>query len=394
MPSSDHIEFLKQTELFAHMPEQLLELIDRHLVEIRLSAGEKLFDKGDLGDAVYIIKDGVLSLQSDDVHLFARQRGECVGEFALIDDEPRSTAAVAESDTVLFKWERDSFRKILAQDAEVARGFFRLLTGKLRQEVERRVKQVAEQERWRQDIARAREIQAGMLPSDHFLTPSLEIAGYCSPATEVGGDFYDYIEYGDKEVGIVIGDVTGHGFYSGLFVAMAKSSVHTQARVAHTPAEIMRSLRRALSLSIQRRMLMTCCYVVIDLARKVLTYSNAGHPYPYLFSPKTGALEKLEALDPILGALDEDAKEFEERQIPWRDGDLLVLYTDGISEMRDSSGRMFDVEGLERSILDCATASALQTRDCVLSQLKKHAGRAPRSDDVTLVVARLGEAAR
>ncbi|NIQ26954.1 MAG: SpoIIE family protein phosphatase, partial [Gammaproteobacteria bacterium] len=96
---------------------------------------------------------------------------------------------------------------------------------------------------------------------------------------------------------------------SGLFVAMAKSCVHTQARVAHTPAEIMKSLRRALSLSIQRRMLMTCCYVVIDLARKVLTYSNAGHPYPYLFTPETGALEKLEALDPILGALDEDAQE-------------------------------------------------------------------------------------
>lgn len=376
------------------MPEHMLELIDRHLVEIRLSAGEKLFDKGDQGDAVYIIKDGVLSLQSDDVHLFARQRGECVGEFALIDDEPRSTAAVAETDTVLFKWERDSFQKMLSRDAEVARGFFRLLTGKLRQDVDRRVKQVAEQERWRQDIARAREIQAGMLPSEHYLTSSLEIAGYCSPAAEVGGDFYDYIEYGDQEVGIVIGDVTGHGFYSGLFVAMAKSCVHTQARVAHSPAEIMKSMRRALSLSIQRRMLMTCCYVVIDFARKVLTYSNAGHPYPYLFNPETGALEKLEALDPILGALDEDAQEFEERQIPWRAGDLLVLYTDGISEMRDSSGRMFDVEGLEQSILDCATGSALQTRDCILSRLKKHAGRAPRSDDITLVVVRLGEAAR
>lgn len=390
LSSSDHIRFLKQTELFENMPESVLELIERHMVEVHLSAGETLFDKGDAGDAVYIIKGGVLSLQSDDVHLLARRRGECVGELALIDDEPRSAAAVAETDTVLFKWERDSFQKMLSQDAEVARGMFRLLTGKLREDVERRVRLVAEQERWRQDIARAREIQAGMLPGEHLLRPKLEIAGYCSPASEVGGDFYDYIEYGRCEVGIIIGDVTGHGFYSGLFVAMAKSCVHTQVRVAHTPAEIMKSLRRALTLSIQRRLLMTCCYVALDLERNVLTYANAGHPYPYLFTPASGKFGKLEALDPILGALDEDAREFEQREIPWRPGDLLVLYTDGVSETRNAGGRMFEAAGLEQSIRDCANESALTTRDCMLSALEKYAGGAPPSDDLTLVVARLG----
>ncbi len=389
--SPDHIQFLKHTELFHNMPDDMLDLVDQHLEEVRLSAGETLFRKGDVGDAVYIIKDGILSLQSDDVHLLARRSGECVGEFALIDDEPRSTAAVAETDTVLFKWDRDSFQAMLAQDAEVARGLFRLLTGKLRQDVERRVRQVAEQERWRQDIARAREIQAGMLPQEDLVRPRLEIAGYCSPASEVGGDFYDYIEFGPDEVGIIIGDVTGHGFYSGLFVAMAKSCVHTQVRVTHAPAEIMRSLRRTLSLSIQRRLLMTCCYVAVDLKRNVLTYANAGHPFPFLFTPSSGELKRLEALDPILGAQDEDAGAFEAREIAWRPGDLLVLYTDGISEMRDAGGRMFETAGIERSLRECAATSATATRDCVLSALKKHASGAPPSDDLTLVVARLGE---
>jgi sigma-B regulation protein RsbU (phosphoserine phosphatase) len=391
--SSNHIEFLKKTELFASVPEPMLEMIDRQLVQMRLSAGEILFEKGDQGDAVYIIKEGALSLESDKVQLLARQRGECVGEFALIDDEPRSTAAVAVTDTVLFKWERDSFQKMLSKNAEVARGIFRLLTSKLRQDVERRVRLVAEQERWRQDIARAREIQAGMLPQEHLLRPALEIAGYCSPASEVGGDFYDYIEYGPQEVGIIVGDVTGHGFYSGLFVAMAKSCVHTQARVAHAPAAMMKSLRLALSLSIQRRLLMTCCYVVLDLAHNVLTYANAGHPYPYLFTPASGELTKLEALDPLLGARNEDEQEFEEREIPWRPGDVLVFYTDGILESRDSNGRMFDSVGLERSIRSCANESAMIMRDCVLTAVQKHASDAPRTDDITLVVARLGEQA-
>jgi serine phosphatase RsbU (regulator of sigma subunit) len=390
---SSRIEFLRKTELFGSVPEPALEMIDGQLVEVRLSAGETLFRKGELGDAVYIIKDGALSLESDKVQLVARQRGECVGEFALIDDEPRSTAAVAVTDTVLFKWERDAFQKTLSKNAEVARGIFRLLTSKLRQDVERRVRLVAEQERWRQDIARAREIQAGMLPQEHLLRPALEIAGICSPASEVGGDFYDYIEYGPQEVGIIIGDVTGHGFYSGLFVAMAKSCVHTQARVAHGPAAMMKSLRRALGLSIQRRLLMTCCYIVVDLARKVLTYANAGHPYPYLFTPASGALKKLEALDPLLGAVYGDSQEFEEREIAWRPGDVLVLYTDGISETRDPEGRMFEAQGLERSIRDCANDSAIIMRDCVLKAAQKHAAGAPRTDDLTLVVARLREQA-
>ncbi len=172
---------------------------------------------------------------------------------------------------------------------------------------------------------------------------------------------------------------------------MAKSCVHTQARIAHTPAEIMKSLRRALSLSIQRRLLMTCCYVVLDLTRHVLTYANAGHPYPYLFSAASGKLKKLEALDPILGALEEDAQEFEEREIPWQPGDLLVLYSDGVTETRNMSGDMFEASGIEQSIRDCGNVSARTTRDCTLSSLEKHAGGAPRSDDLTLVVARLGE---
>ena len=386
MTVSERIQFLKQTELFLSVPEDLLETIDEHLAEVRLSAGDTLFDEGDVGDAVYVIGDGVILLRSEGVHLLARRRGECVGEFALIDDGPRSATAAAESDAVLYRWDRRRFQETLSRNAEVARGIFRMLTGKLRQEVEGRVVVALEQERWRQDLARAREIQAGMLPVDHLERPGLEIAGFCSPATEVGGDFYDYIEFGRNEVGVIIGDVTGHGFYSGLFVAMAKSCVHTQVRVARTPSEIMMSLRRALSLSIQRRMLMTCCYVAFDLERNTLRYANAGHPYPCHLRPSTGEITRLDALDPILGALDIDAIEFEERELEWHPGDLLLLYSDGVSEARDADGKMFDESGIEAAVVGCLKGSAIDARDAILDVVRRHAGGAPQDDDVTLVV--------
>jgi CRP-like cAMP-binding protein len=387
----ERIQFLKQTELFQSVPDDLLETIDEYLSEVRLSAGDTLFDEGDIGDAVYVIRDGVILLRSEGVHLLARRRGECVGEFALIDDGPRSATAAAESDAVLYRWDRWRFQETLSRNASVANGIFRMLTGKLRQDVEGRVVLALEQERWRQDLARAREIQAGMLPADHLQRPEIEIAGYCSPAEQVGGDFYDYIEFGRGEVGVIIGDVTGHGFYSGLFVAMAKSCVHTQARVARAPSEIMMSLRRALLLSIQRRLLMTCCYVAFDLERNTLRYANAGHPYPCHLRPATGEITRLEALDPILGVLDIDAAGFEERELEWRSGDLLVLYSDGVSEARDVDGKMFDESGIEAHLLGCLEGSAVGVRDAILDAVTQHTGGTPQRDDVTLVVVKAGD---
>ena len=384
--ASELVKFLKQTELFHTVPEILIEIIEDHLTRVDLPEGGILFHEGEVGDAVYVIAEGTLSLQSEGVQLLTRKRGECIGEFALIDDEPRSAAAVAETDVVLYKWDRESFQEMLSTDAEVARGIFRMLTGKLRQDVERRVVMVVEQERWRQDLTRAKEIQTGMLPADHLRRSDLEIAGFCSPAAEVGGDFYDYIEFEDDELGMVIGDVTGHGFYSGLFVAMAKSCIHTQARVARSPAAMMRSLRLALSLSIKRRLLMTCCYMVLNPRRGTLTYANAGHPYPYIFRPSTGELIRMEALDPILGALDVDMTDFEERTIEFLPGDFLVMYSDGVSEARDPNERMFEEEAFEPCVREHCKDSAIIARDGLLNALTDYVKDAPQRDDVTLVL--------
>jgi serine phosphatase RsbU (regulator of sigma subunit) len=93
---------------------------------------------------------------------------------------------------------------------------------------------------------------------------------------------------------------------------------------------MMRSLRLALSLSIQQHLLMTCCYVAVNSRRRSLSYANAGHPYPYHYRPATGALTRMQALDPILGALDVDAVEFEERTLEFQPGDFLVMYSDGL----------------------------------------------------------------
>ncbi|MCZ6635469.1 MAG: SpoIIE family protein phosphatase, partial [bacterium] len=121
------------------------------------------------------------------------------------------------------------------------------LLGKLREDVETQVSAGLERERWQQDIKRAHEIQMGMLPSEDLITNTFEISGFCQPATDVGGDYYDYQILNKDQVGVIIGDVTGHGFYSGLFVAMAKTCLHLQARIEDRPTIVRAQPRKTMS---------------------------------------------------------------------------------------------------------------------------------------------------
>ncbi|MDX1435150.1 MAG: SpoIIE family protein phosphatase [Gammaproteobacteria bacterium] len=382
---SDRLAFLRETELLSGLPEALLAEVDRCLREVTLGAGEVLFEQDAEGDAVYLVCEGVLRVEVDGVTLMQRARGDCIGELALLDDEPRSAAAVADTDVQLLRWERRDFQRILGHNPHVARGIFKMLTGKLREDVKSTVSLAREKERWRQDLARAREIQQGMLPAGLFVHQHLELAGVCSPASEVGGDFYDYICPRSDAVGLIVGDVTGHGFYAGLFVAMAKSALHIQARFDFGPAEVMQAMRRTLDLSIQRRLLMSCAYVLFDTAAGRVRYANAGHPYPYVYRARDRLLTRLEALDPILGALEIGGGEYAERSLAWGHGDVLVMYTDGITEARDGQGRMFDHHSLEACIAEHAGESAVTIKEQILRALKLHSAVGP-GDDLTLVV--------
>jgi len=385
---SDKLAFLRTTELLSAVPEALVAKIDRTLEEVNLAAGEVLFREGENGDAVYIIMDGRLRLESDGMTVITRGRGDCVGEIALIDNEPRSADAIADTPVRLLRWGRGNFQQTLGQDPEIARGIFKMLTAKLRQDVKSTVRLERERERWHQDLVRAREIQQGMLPAGRLLTESIELAGVCSQASEVGGDFYDYLCLDGDSVGLIVGDVTGHGFYAGLFVAMAKSCLHTQTRFSFDPQEVMQAMRRTLDLSIQRRLLMSCCYVLFEPGVGRLHYANAGHPYPYLYRAREGFLHRLQALDPILGALDVAAGGYAKRTMPWEPGDVLVMYTDGVTEARDDAGRMFEHEALEACIAETEGHSAEAIRDRILEKISAHAGDGTQDDDLTLVVAR------
>ena len=131
---------------------------------------------------------------------------------------------------------------------------------------------------------------------------------------------------------------------------------------------------------------MSCCYVLFEPRARRLRYANAGHPYPYLYRRRDRSMRRLEALDPILGALDAGAADYAELSLDWAPGDVLVMYTDGVTEARDAEGRMFDHAGLEACIAAVGDESAQTIKDRILSAVSLHSGSSLQGDDLTLVV--------
>jgi len=385
MQHPDRVRFLAGTELFRGTPEAVLDAVAAGMQLLELAQGGTLFEEGSVGDAAYFVVHGELSLTCGGVELLRRGAGSFVGEFSLIDAQPRSTAGVAVGPLGVLSWSRESFLQVLAADPAVAHGILRVLTGKLRGDVGRRAQLIAESARWRQDMARSREIQLGMLPQGTVRTAEVEVAGHCAPAGEVGGDFYDVLALDDGGAGVIIVDVTGHGFYSGLFVAMAKTGLHAQARVDPSPAKVLDAMRRTLALSLERRMLMTCAYVTVHPRQGVLRYANAGHPHPLHFCAASGEVAALEVLDPILGALDPDECAYQVRELPWGPGDRLLLYSDGVIETRDAAGGEFGREPLATALARARGLGAEALRDALLEEVRAHRGGGSVRDDVTLV---------
>lgn len=141
---SDAADVLRKTALFAAVPEKVMDELTRLMIRVQVSAGTVLFHEGDPGDALYLVIDGTLNVEKDGVLIVTRSQGELVGEMALLDDTSRSSDVIAASDATLLKLERDDFMRLYAESRDLATGFFRMLTGKLREGTSRQVENVKE----------------------------------------------------------------------------------------------------------------------------------------------------------------------------------------------------------------------------------------------------------
>lgn len=378
-------DFLRTTDLLRDVPEGVLAGIRPTLRERAVAAGATLFRDGDPAHAVYLVAAGTLRIEKDGVTLATRSRGECVGEFALMDSGVRSASAIAQTDVTLLEWADADAWHALSISEDLRHAIFRLLIGKLREDVASQATAAIERESLQRDLRRARDIQQAMLPGADLETADLVVAGVSRPAMDVGGDYFDAVPLG-RGGSVLIADVAGHGLHAAMLVAMAKTCFQTQVHLDALPADIIQALNRALAHSVRSGMLMTAASVTIDAAAGTLACTNAGHPALLHFRAADGAVHPLDATDPLLGLEMFRHATFNETRAPWRTGDRLLLYTDGVTEARGEGGEEFGRPRVEQVLLAHAALPAATIRDRLVEQVDRFTGGRPQDDDLTVVV--------
>jgi len=243
--------------------------------------------------------------------------------------------------------------------------------------------------RMREEIHDARAIQLAMLPAAAPQTVGLDIAGVCVPATEVGGDYFDYFPLAEGELAIAIGDVAGHGVASGLVLAGVRAGLHLLApEIDEDPAGVLTRLNRIVAGPGGQRLLMTLGLARFDRARGRASWVAAGHPPPLRWSAAEATLESPTTSHPPLGTKLPIRLEVVER--PLQEGDVWLLLSDGALESRNAHGREFGEGAIERTFgrLAATGDGAGAILDGVLAELSRFRGGQPQEDDLTLVVVR------
>ena len=250
--------------------------------------------------------------------------------------------------------------------------------------------QIAEREKRQRELEIAREVQQRLFPQDYPSAPGLEYAGACRPALEVGGDYYDFVTPAPRELGIAIGDVSGKGIPAALLMATLRAFLRGQTIGGERDlAAMMCNLNALVYESSAANRYATFFFGRYDTPTRVLEYVNAGHNPPMVFRKCAGQAAQLIRLDtggPVIGLL--PVCRYEQGKVALRVGDVLIAFTDGISEATDPRDEEFGEERLIAAVEQALNLSPDALIAHIMAAADGFAGPAPQHDDMTLVVAR------
>jgi serine phosphatase RsbU (regulator of sigma subunit) len=267
---------------------------------------------------------------------------------------------------------------------------FNVMTG----EVTKLLIENADKARMEQEMLAAREIQQKLLPAGPIQVPGLTSIAFCEPAREVAGDYYDFLHISDTELGVLIADVSGKGLPAGLYMAQLKVIVQSLARVHRSPREFLIAVNRVVADNIDSKSFITMSYGVINLDRQEMAYARAGHcPLIHVPGAAPPGMRKASVLTPdglVVGLNIDNGELFEsmlqEVTIPLHKDDLLVFFTDGISETMNTAFDCYGEARLAKVLEQYSHLPFEQLRSFIFADLRAFAGEADQHDDMTMVM--------
>jgi serine phosphatase RsbU (regulator of sigma subunit) len=410
-------EILARIPLFTELPKSEIHHLADALQWREVQAGTVLFCEGELGQCLTILVDGqieiVKALGSPDEHILAviGARGDFLGEMSMFyRDGIRSASARTRTDAHLLELQRADFDELLHRHPELAIGILKQLSVRLRnsedatirdlQEKNRQLAQaylelqaaqaqIIEKEKLEHDLRMARRIQESILPKEMPSIEGLEFSAFWNPARAVSGDFYDFIEFPDGKLGLLVGDVTDKGMPAALVMATTRSVLRVAAKKRLSPGSVLSLVNDLLCPDMPQHMFVTCLCAEFDPSSGHLRFANAGHDLPYQLTDK-GPVE-LRATGFPLGLL--PGMSYEENEADLEPGDSLLLYSDGLVEAHNSQGGMFGFPRLRQVLVEYlsgkkpAPSGPASLVEFLNRKLEEFTGPDwEQEDDVTLVV--------
>lgn len=252
---------------------------------------------------------------------------------------------------------------------------------------ERLLLEQVEKQQLQESLETARLLQQSLLPQgsidDH---PALEVAASFRPLETVGGDYYDYLWFRDDGLGLVIGDVSGHGMSAGLLMVMAKSCLVNQVRTSPGIHDVMTAINSMILDSFQSKRIMTLQYAVFTPDGSRMRFASAGHQFPYIYRIEDDSLEELESISYPLGV--RQAMTLDTREVTLVPGDSVIFFTDGLVEAVNPDNEQLGYDRLRDVFREVADLPAQEAVRRVMNRIDGFRDGAGQVDDMTLVVVR------
>jgi phosphoserine phosphatase RsbU/P len=405
---------------------------------VEVSAGDFLIRQGDSSDCAYLVLEGELDVivvtTYGEVPLARVSAGALIGEIGVFAELPRTATVRAHNGARVLRLDRARLLSAGDTDPDLLRSIISRLGGQIAnfnhaiglytnavsalerddfdlsildqlrkpapelldfgQSFRRMAEQILRQRRQQAEMASAAEIQRAMLPNalpTSLIEGRFDIHAQIKPAREVGGDFYDIIALDEKCIAITIGDVCGKGIPAALFMAVTQTVMRVVMRASEELGAEIAAANERLVAGNEQMMFATMFCGVLDVQSGSLIYCNCGHNPPLLLRKTDGSYERLPAGSPPLGIMDNIA--CAPRSIALAPGDVLFLYTDGVTEAEDPQAAQFGMERLEKALSEATERPARWIVENVMGRVAEFANGAAQSDDITCAaVVRIGAA--
>ncbi|MBZ0258933.1 SpoIIE family protein phosphatase, partial [bacterium] len=345
---------------------------------------DTMMKQHDPSDSLYIILDGRCTVVVNDKVVGHLEAGDIVGEMGVIQNTPRSASVIAIEPTNALRIPGEEFKKMLS-DGQISTWMINLLTDRLKRvsyDCAHVMKEMDEMVLDQMELAR---VQRSLLPKELPMDPRIRLHVLYSPCAYAGGDYYDAIMLDDDHMLMVIADVTGHGAQASISMAIVRSFIR-QGNIGKTTSTILKRLNKYLFEYGPSQHFVTAQVVIIDLAKKKMQFSYAGHP-PMLHL-RDGKCEPMRGPRAFFLRFRPEAK-FESSTITLHSGDRLGMYTDGIIETFNAEGTMFNIDGMEKFMQDTQKQPVSSLPSLMETRLNQFSEGSPMEDDITFFAAEL-----